>query len=160
MKKFSIKEIFLFLVITNILFIIYFIQTSRSGSNDIVFYKSFFKKKVSQKKNILFAFGTRPEIIKLFPIIKEFKKHKRRFFICLTGIFFYSLILNKKGQHDQKMINPLLTFFNINPDCNLNLLKFNSKSQSSFISHGLSQIQNLFSIIQFDYIIVHGFILF
>ena len=65
-------------------------------------------------KNILFVFGTRPEAIKLAPLIKEFTKPKYRFKVkvCVTS------------QH-REMLNQTLNFFKITPDYNLDLMRPN-----------------------------------
>lgn len=67
-------------------------------------------------KKILFVFGTRPEAIKLAPVIKRFKKDSRSFktFVVVTA------------QHRQ-MLDQVLDVFNIQPDYDLDLM---SKSQS------------------------------
>jgi UDP-N-acetylglucosamine 2-epimerase (non-hydrolysing) len=63
-------------------------------------------------KNILFIFGTRPEAIKLAPLLHELKKFKKRYNVkvCVTG------------QHNE-MLNVVLDFFNIIPDYNLALME-------------------------------------
>lgn len=62
-------------------------------------------------KKILLVFGTRPEVIKLAPVIEELKKHSARVSckLCLTG------------QH-REMVAPLLKLFRIRPDYDLNLM--------------------------------------
>jgi UDP-N-acetylglucosamine 2-epimerase (non-hydrolysing) len=62
-------------------------------------------------KNILVVFGTRPEAIKLAPLILEAKLDPRfRVLVCSTG------------QH-REMLKPLLNFFGIVPDFDLDLMK-------------------------------------
>ncbi len=62
---------------------------------------------------VLFVFGTRPEAIKLAPLIKEFKKEKDfNIKICVTA------------QH-REMLDQVLNFFKIKPDYDLNLMKPN-----------------------------------
>ncbi|MDQ4140469.1 MAG: UDP-N-acetylglucosamine 2-epimerase (non-hydrolyzing) [Bacteroidota bacterium] len=65
-------------------------------------------------KNILFIIGTRPEAIKMAPLIKEFFKYPSLFNtkVCVTG------------QHKQ-MLDQVLNFFGIVPDYNLNLMQPN-----------------------------------
>ncbi len=65
-------------------------------------------------KKILFIYGTRPEAIKMAPLIKEFQKNSTEFkvVICLTG------------QHRQ-MLDQINTFFGIKGDYDLNLMKQN-----------------------------------
>lgn len=63
-------------------------------------------------KKIMFVFGTRPEAIKLCPLVKEFEKHTDKFktSICVTG------------QH-RVMLDQVLKIFDIVPDFDLNLMK-------------------------------------
>ena len=65
-------------------------------------------------KKILIVFGTRPEAIKMAPVISEFKKYKRNFElkVCVTG------------QH-REMLDQILKIFNIKPDYDLNIMKIN-----------------------------------
>lgn len=66
-------------------------------------------------KKILFVFGTRPEAIKLAPLIKEFQKSNSfHMEICVTG------------QH-KEMLHQILDFFEINPTYNLSLMTSNQK---------------------------------
>ena len=66
------------------------------------------------KNKILIVFGTRPEAIKLTPIIKGLQIKKKLFNvkICITG------------QHNT-LLNPILKFFKIKPDYNLKVMKKN-----------------------------------
>lgn len=61
---------------------------------------------------ILFVFGTRPEAIKMAPLIKSFQENKDHFKIkiCVTA------------QH-REMLDQVLKFFNITPDYDLNIMK-------------------------------------
>jgi UDP-N-acetylglucosamine 2-epimerase (non-hydrolysing) len=63
-------------------------------------------------KKILFILGTRPEAIKLAPLIKEFQKNEKEFIvkICVTA------------QH-RRMLDQVLSFFAIKPDYDLNIMK-------------------------------------
>lgn len=63
-------------------------------------------------KKILLAFGTRPEAIKMAPLVKEFQKRVAQFetIVCVTG------------QH-REMLDQVLTIFNIKPDYDLNIMK-------------------------------------
>ncbi len=63
-------------------------------------------------KKILFIFGTRPEAIKMAPLVKEFKKNNDYFeiIICVTA------------QH-REMLDQVLSFFQIIPDYDLNVMK-------------------------------------
>ena len=63
-------------------------------------------------KKILLVFGTRPEAIKMAPLVKEFQKHNENFDtkICVTA------------QH-REMLDQVLAFFEIKPDYDLNLMR-------------------------------------
>ena len=95
------------------------------------------------KKKILFVFGTRPEIIKLYPVISEFKK-KSNF---ITKIF--------NTQQHVEILLPLLKTYNLKVDYisnvknkNITLSKFSSKLLSSLDSH--------FNKHKYDYVFVLG----
>lgn len=63
-------------------------------------------------KTILLVFGTRPEAIKMAPLVKEFQKKPKDFktIVCVTG------------QH-REMLDQVLTIFDIKPDYDLNIMK-------------------------------------
>jgi UDP-N-acetylglucosamine 2-epimerase (non-hydrolysing) len=69
---------------------------------------------MSNQLKVLLVFGTRPEVIKMAPLVLEFKKYPE-YFKCLVCV---------SGQHRQ-MINPLLKLFNIKVDYDLKIMKFN-----------------------------------
>ena len=63
-------------------------------------------------KKIMLVFGTRPEAIKMAPLVKEFQKHPDKFetIVCVTG------------QHRQ-MLDQVLNLFEITPDYDLDIMK-------------------------------------
>lgn len=63
-------------------------------------------------RKVLFIFGTRPEAIKMAPVIKEMEKHPDAFrtIVCVTA------------QH-REMLDQVLRFFSITPDYDLNLMQ-------------------------------------
>jgi UDP-N-acetylglucosamine 2-epimerase (non-hydrolysing) len=67
-------------------------------------------------KNVLVVFGTRPEAIKLCPLVLEFRKHEERFklTVCVTA------------QH-REMLDPFLQLFGIRTDYDLNVMVENQK---------------------------------
>jgi len=65
-------------------------------------------------RKVLFIFGTRPEAIKLAPVIKELKKNR----------FFFKTIICVTAQHRQ-MLDQILNVFNITPDYDLNIMQQN-----------------------------------
>jgi len=96
------------------------------------------------KKKNLIVFGTRPEAIKMAPLVKEFNKNKELFDtrICVTA------------QH-REMLDQVLDFFEITADYDLDLMKPNQNlySLTSDIILGLQPILEEF---QPDYVYVHG----
>ncbi|MEC4053830.1 UDP-N-acetylglucosamine 2-epimerase (non-hydrolyzing) [Myroides odoratimimus] len=95
------------------------------------------------KKNLI-VFGTRPEAIKMAPLIKEFKKHNDQFDtrVCVTA------------QH-REMLDQVLEFFDIVPEYDLNLMKPNQNlySLTGDIITGLKPVLEEFKP---DYVYVHG----
>ena len=97
------------------------------------------------KYRIAIVFGTRPEAVKLIPLIKELKKNTN--FVCFT--------INT-GQH-KEMIKQILEVFNIENsiDFNLNLMKKN-QSLSKLTSQTISKLEKIFTSINPNAIIVQG----
>lgn len=96
------------------------------------------------KKKNLIIFGTRPEAIKMAPLVKEFLKNNDTFEtkVCITA------------QH-REMLDQVLEFFEIIPDYDMNLMKPNQNlySLTADIITGLKPILEEF---QPDYVYVHG----
>ena len=96
------------------------------------------------KKKILLIFGTRPESIKMAPLVKEFLKHTDAFDtkVCVTA------------QH-REMLDQVLDFFEIIPDYDLNLMKpgQNLYGLTATILESLKPILEEFTP---DYVFVHG----
>jgi UDP-N-acetylglucosamine 2-epimerase (non-hydrolysing) len=96
------------------------------------------------KKKNLIVFGTRPEAIKMAPLVMEFKKHSNEFEtkVCITA------------QH-REMLDQVLDFFEIIPDFDLDIMKPNQNlyTLTSDIITGLKQVLEEF---QPDYVYVHG----
>jgi UDP-N-acetylglucosamine 2-epimerase (non-hydrolysing) len=99
----------------------------------------------SNKYRIAIVFGTRPEAVKLIPLIKELKENKN--FLCIT--------INT-GQH-KEMIQQILKSFNIENsiDFNLNIMAKN-QSLSKLTSQILSKLEKIYSSINPNAIIVQG----
>lgn len=94
--------------------------------------------------NILIIFGTRPEVIKLAPLILELQKYPSQFKLH---------ICNTEQQKD--LSNQILEFFDITPDINLNVMKQNQKL-SELQSNLLIKLQNIFETHAIDATIVQG----
>jgi len=96
------------------------------------------------KKKILLIFGTRPEAIKMAPLVKQFQKHPELFEIkvCVTA------------QH-REMLDQVLDFFEIKPDYDLDLMKpgQNLYVLTATIIESLKPILEEFSP---DFVLVHG----
>ncbi len=95
-------------------------------------------------KKVLIVFGTRPEAIKMAPVVKEFKKNIETFEtkVCVTA------------QH-REMLDQVLHFFKIVPDYDLDLMKPNQNlySLTGDIINGMKPILEEFKP---DYVLVHG----
>lgn len=66
------------------------------------------------KKNVLVVFGTRPEVIKLAPVILELKKHTDKYNV---------IVCNTEQQ--KELSNQTLSYFNLEADINLDCMKPN-----------------------------------
>src|SRR3982751_2275557 len=95
-------------------------------------------------KKILIVFGTRPEAIKMAPVIKEFEKYPDEFKIkiCITA------------QHRQ-MLDQVLEFFDIRPHYDLNIMKQN-QDLYSLTADILNLIKPVLEDFAPDYVFVHG----
>ncbi|GAB1444904.1 UDP-N-acetylglucosamine 2-epimerase (non-hydrolyzing) [Flammeovirgaceae bacterium] len=94
-------------------------------------------------KKILFVFGTRPEAIKLAPVIKLFKKENDFDVKCCST-----------GQH-QQLLEMVLAFFNIKVDFDLGVMEPNQTlgKLTSKIIDGLDLVLKKFSP---DLVVIHG----
>ena len=94
-------------------------------------------------KKILLVFGTRPEAIKLCPLIVELKSRKNfEIVICVTG------------QHKQ-MLDQVLTIFKVVPDYNLSIMKEN-QTLFDITTSILQRIKNVLEKECPDIVLVHG----
>lgn len=95
-------------------------------------------------KKILLVFGTRPEAIKMAPLVKEFSKNVDKFDVrvCVTA------------QHRQ-MLDQVLEFFEITPDYDLNLMKPN-QSLNSITADILMDMKPILEEFRPEYVLVHG----
>lgn len=94
-------------------------------------------------KKIMVVFGTRPEAIKMCPLVNELKKHKEsKTFVCVTG------------QHHQ-MLNQVLKIFDIKPDYDLSIMK-NKQTLFDITTNILNKIKVVLSEVKPDIVLVHG----
>lgn len=95
-------------------------------------------------KKIMLVFGTRPEAIKMAPLVKEFQKHPDKFetIVCVTG------------QHRQ-MLDQVLEIFNIKPDYDLNIMK-QGQDLYDVTARVLTGMRDVLKEAQPDVVLVHG----
>ena len=95
-------------------------------------------------KTLLLVFGTRPEAIKMCPLVLEFKKHPDVFntLVCVTG------------QH-REMLDQVLNLFEIKPDYDLNIMKPN-QDLYDITSNVLLGMRDVLTETKPDVVFVHG----
>ena len=104
-----------------------------------------YRKKSNNKKKIAIVVGTRPEVIKIFPIIKLIETE-------YSNSFEYKLIAT--GQHNT-MLKQALNFFKLQPDYNLSLMKEDQRL-SDLTSSALLSIGKLLKKENPDIVLVQG----
>lgn len=92
----------------------------------------------------MLVFGTRPEAIKMAPLVKEFQKHNQDFntLVCVTG------------QHRQ-MLDQVLEIFDIKPDYDLNIMK-QGQDLYDVTARVLTGMRDVLIDAQPDVVLVHG----
>lgn len=92
----------------------------------------------------MLVFGTRPEAIKMAPLVKEFQKHPQTFktIVCVTG------------QHRQ-MLDQVLQLFEITPDYDLNIMK-QGQDLYDVTARVLTGMRDVLQEAQPDIVLVHG----
>lgn len=95
-------------------------------------------------KKILFIFGTRPEVIKLAPVILELKKHQDRYDITICNT-----------EQQRELSNQTLSFFGIKADINLDVMS-NNQSLVLIQKKILSKLSDAFNYNNFDATIIQG----
>lgn len=95
-------------------------------------------------KKIMLVFGTRPEAIKMAPLVKEFQKHPDIFqtIVCVTG------------QH-REMLDQVLHIFDIHPDFDLNIMK-QGQDLYDVTARVLTGMRDVLHEAQPDVVLVHG----
>ncbi|MGG7035406.1 MAG: non-hydrolyzing UDP-N-acetylglucosamine 2-epimerase [Flavobacterium sp.] len=93
-------------------------------------------------KNLI-VFGTRPEAIKMAPLVKEFQKHSEfETKVCVTA------------QH-REMLDQVLDFFDIQPDYDLNLMKPN-QNLYTLTADIITELKPVMEDFKPDFVYVHG----
>ena len=95
-------------------------------------------------KTIILVFGTRPEAIKMCPLVKEFEKYPTdvRTIVCVTG------------QH-REMLDQVLQIFEVVPDYDLNIMK-QGQDLYDVTSRVLLGLRDVFKQEKPDVVLVHG----
>ena len=95
-------------------------------------------------KTIMLVFGTRPEAIKMCPLVKEFQKYPNDFrtIVCVTG------------QH-REMLDQVLQIFDVTPDYDLNIMK-QGQDLYDVTSRVLLGMRDVLKQEQPDVVFVHG----
>lgn len=95
-------------------------------------------------KTVMLIFGTRPEAIKMAPLVKEFQKHPEAFktIVCVTG------------QHRQ-MLDQVLQLFEIIPDYDLNIMK-QGQDLYDVTARVLTGMRDVLKEAHPDIVLVHG----
>ena len=92
----------------------------------------------------MLVFGTRPEAIKMCPLVKEFQKYSNEFetIVCVTG------------QH-REMLDQVLTIFDVKPDYDLNIMK-QGQDLYDVTARVLTGMRDVFKECKPDVVLVHG----
>ena len=95
-------------------------------------------------KNMMLVFGTRPEAIKMSPLVKEFQKYPEKFetIVCVTG------------QH-REMLDQVLRIFDIQPDYDLNIMK-QGQDLYDVTARVLTGMRDVLMETRPDIVLVHG----
>ena len=95
-------------------------------------------------KKVMLVFGTRPEAIKMCPLVKEFQKDTKNFetIVCVTG------------QH-REMLDQVLTIFDVKPDYDLNIMK-QGQDLTDVTARVLTGLRGVFKECRPDVVLVHG----
>lgn len=95
-------------------------------------------------KKIMLVFGTRPEAIKMCPLVKEFQKHTDKFetIVCVTG------------QH-REMLDQVLHLFEIQPNYDLNIMK-QGQDLYDVTARVLTGMRDVLKEANPDVVLVHG----
>jgi UDP-N-acetylglucosamine 2-epimerase (non-hydrolysing) len=95
-------------------------------------------------KKVMLVFGTRPEAIKMCPLVKEFQKHPDKFetIVCVTG------------QH-REMLDQVLKIFEVTPDYDLNIMK-QGQDLYDVTARVLTGMRDVLNQTHPDIVLVHG----
>lgn len=93
---------------------------------------------------VMLVFGTRPEAIKMCPLVKEFQKYPSEFetIVCVTG------------QH-REMLDQVLKIFDVIPDYDLNIMRL-GQNLTDITARVLTGLRDVFKECHPDVVLVHG----
>ena len=94
-------------------------------------------------KTVMLVFGTRPEAIKMCPLVKEFQKHQDDFktIVCVTG------------QH-REMLDQVLGIFDVTPDYDLNIMR-QGQDLYDVTARVLVGMRDVINVVRPDVVLVH-----
>lgn len=95
-------------------------------------------------KKVMLVFGTRPEAIKMAPLVKEFQKQPKRVetVVCVTG-------------QQREMLDQVLKIFDIKPDYDLNIMK-QGQDLYDVTARVLTGMRDVLKEVKPDVVLVHG----
>ena len=95
-------------------------------------------------RKVMLVFGTRPEAIKMCPLVKEFQKYPQDFetIVCVTG------------QH-REMLDQVLHIFDVTPDYDLNIMK-QGQDLYDVTARVLTGMRDVLNEVKPDVVLVHG----
>ena len=93
-------------------------------------------------KKVVICFGTRPEAIKMCPLVNELKTRKLEVLVCVTG------------QH-RHMLDQVLTAFNVKPEYDLSIMK-ERQTLFDITVNVLTKIKDVLELEKPDLVMVHG----
>ena len=98
--------------------------------------------KVKEQQKVMVVFGTRPEAIKMAPVVQAFKKSTLECQVAVTA------------QH-REMLDQVLTLFQIEPDYDLNLMQA-GQTLTDITTRALNGLKEVFQQAKPDLVLVHG----
>ena len=95
-------------------------------------------------QTVMLVFGTRPEAIKMCPLVKEFQRRPEEFktVVCVTG------------QH-REMLDQVLGIFDVRPDFDLNIMR-QGQDLTDVTARVLTGLRDVFKECRPDVVLVHG----
>lgn len=109
----------------------------------MVAYNVNWRKEIVSKIKVFSVFGTRPEAIKMCPLVKELEKHKEiESIVCVTG------------QHRQ-MLDQVLDIFQVKPNYDLKLMR-DRQTLTTITTDVLLNLEKILQEVKPDIVLVHG----